>query len=217
MTDINFTHRWKRLLANALFRIYLLIGLLFGLSLMLTLPKFFNYIERRNGIVLNDALLDWLPPIDVSIPVFIILWGMFIFLIIRAILLPELFIKFLWSLALMQLSRVFTISLVPLNTPPNLIILIDPISSHFYKVPFITKDLFYSGHTATMFLMFLCFKEKWERGIALIATILMGILVLVQHIHYTVDVVTAPFFSWLIFLLAKRVLRRVFKTINYIE
>ena len=115
----------------------------------------------------------------------------------------------------MQLSRVITIGLIPLEAPKNLITLIDPISSHFYKVPFITKDLFYSGHTATMFLMFLCLQGRVEKAIALFATLCMGILVLIQHIHYTIDVVTAPFFAWLIYILAQRILKQVFNSIHH--
>ncbi len=186
-----------------------------AICLLSILPSYFNYIEQRDGIVLNDWLLEWIPAINVSTPVFIILWGMVSLLLIKSIQYPSIFLRFSWSLILLHLSRVVSIGLTPLNAPKNLIILKDPLSSHFYDVPFITKDLFYSGHTATLFLMFLCFQGKWEKRIALIASIGMGILVLVQHIHYTIDVVTAPFFAWLIFLLAQRILKNVFNSLNF--
>jgi len=185
-----------------------------AICLLSFLPTYFNYIESRNGVVLNDSLLDWLPAINVSIPVFIILWGMVSLFIIKAVQNPLLFLQFIWCLILLHLSRVVSIGITPLNAPKNLIILKDPLSSNFYDVPFITKDLFYSGHTATMFLMYLCFQGKWEKVIALIASISMGILVLVQHIHYTIDVVTAPFFAWLIYLLANRILQKVLAQFN---
>ena len=187
----------------------MIVIIVMAISLLSFLPTYFNYIENRNGIVLNDPLLDWFPAINVSIPVFIILWGMVSLFIIKAIQNPLLFLQFSWCLILLHLSRVVSIGLTPLNAPKDLIILKDPLSSHFYDVPFITKDLFYSGHTATMFLMYLCFQGKWEKIIALFASICMGILVLIQHIHYTIDVVTAPFFAWLIYILANRILKKV--------
>ena len=215
MTELNYNLGWKQQLSNRLFRYYLCGGMIFGLSLMITMPLFFNYIEKRRGAFLDDMLLEWLPVVDMSVPIFIILWGMFIYLLFRSIKSPLIFLNFIWCLALLHMSRVMTIGLIPLDAPKNLITLIDPISTHFYKVPFITKDLFYSGHTATMFLMFLCFHGKREKALALFASISMGILVLVQHIHYTIDVVAAPFFAWLIYLLAQRILKKVNNSISH--
>jgi len=47
-----------------------------------------------------------------------------------------------------------------------------------------------------MFVLFLAVKNKILKVIFLITTILVGLAVLVQHVHYTVDVVAAPFFSF---------------------
>ena len=106
---------------------------------------------------------------------------------------------------LLLVSRLICISLVPLNLPRGLINLHDPITDIFYGNQLITKDLFYSGHTATMFLIFLCLKNKYDKAFALFATIAIAILLLVQHIHYTIDVVAAPFFTYLLYLLSKKI------------
>jgi len=71
------------------------------------------------------------------------------------------------------------------------------LSNHFYGGKFLTKDLFFSGHTSIQFLSFLCLQKKSDKVLALISTILVASLVLVQHVHYTIDVLAAPLFTWL--------------------
>ena len=98
-----------------------------------------------------------------------------------------------------------TITLVPLEPPKNLHPIVDAMANAFYGPHFITRDLFFSGHTATVFLMGLCLKGRIDKLAAFIATSFVGILLLVQHVHYTIDVVVAPFLTWFIFLIAKKI------------
>jgi len=90
------------------------------------------------------------------------------------------------------------------QSPDNLIPFADPITNFFYgkQHDFITKDLFYSGHTSTMFLCFLCFIQKRDKLIALISTLLVGMMVLIQHVHYTVDVLAALPFTYIVYRIA---------------
>jgi membrane-associated phospholipid phosphatase len=57
----------------------------------------------------------------------------------------------------------------------------------------LTKDLFYSGHFASIFLLFILLKKE----IFLFLSIFVGFLLLVQHIHYVYDFLGAVFFSYL--------------------
>jgi hypothetical protein len=59
----------------------------------------------------------------------------------------------------------------------------------------ITKDLFFSGHTATMVFVCVFLKRNIEKKIALILSVLLVILLLIQHIHYTIDVIGAIAFT----------------------
>jgi membrane-associated phospholipid phosphatase len=86
--------------------------------------------------------------------------------------------------------------------------LADPLSNAFYGSKFVTKDLFFSGHTSTLFIMFLCLTGRTDRILALIATVVVGILLLVQHVHYTLDVLCAPPLTWGIYRLVKKVIMR---------
>ena len=118
---------------------------------------------------------------------------------------PNIFLTFLWGFILINLSRFVSIGLIPLNAPADLIPIHDPISNHFYVPKFITKDLFFSGHTAAMFLMFLCLKKRTDKILALLATIIIGIAVLLQHVHYTMDVVMAPVITYFLWIGSKKI------------
>ena len=67
-----------------------------------------------------------------------------------------------------------------------------------------TKDLFFSGHTSTVVLLFLCLPGKVDKGLALISIVVVGSLLLVQHVHYTLDVLGAIFFTWLSYRIVRR-------------
>jgi membrane-associated phospholipid phosphatase len=158
-------------------------------------------------MVLQDFVLERLPAMDVSIPTFIIIWSVVLLVFYRIYQNPSIFLVVAYGFILMCIARVLTISLLPLNPPPGLITLKDPIANIAYggKGIFITKDLFYSGHTGNMFLFFLCLQAKWDKIIALSASFMVGILVLIQHIHYSVDVIAAFIFTYFIYLGAKKV------------
>jgi hypothetical protein len=59
-----------------------------------------------------------------------------------------------------------------------------------------------------MVLIFLCLEKKSDKIIGLIATIAVMVLLLVQHIHYTIDVLAAPIIVYIIYTLTKYFLKR---------
>jgi len=195
---------WQAAWQQPIFRIKLFVGLACTLALLFTFPVFFQTIERHQGPVLNDWVLNQLPPQDVSLGIFLIIWATALLLIVRARRSPAIFMMFTYGYIIVSLSRMLSINLVPLNPPAGLIPLIDPISNAFYGKTYITKDLFYSGHTSSIFLMFLCLRRWWDRLLALIGSLLVGSLLLVQHVHYTVDVLGAFAFTYPLYWLGKR-------------
>ena len=196
---------WKSNWQSSDYRKKLIAGLILISFILLSLPFFFQAIEKRNGISFNDYLLSWLPAYDLSIYIFTVIWSMTLLTFSRFKQDPNIFLTFLWGFILINLSRFVSIGLIPLNAPADLIPIHDPISNHFYGPKFITKDLFFSGHTAAMFLMFLCLKKRTDKILALIATIIIGIAVLLQHVHYTMDVVMAPIITYFIWIGSKKI------------
>jgi hypothetical protein len=189
------------------FRYKTIIALLLVAIILIMLPTFFAFIEKRDGMVLQDYVLDAVPAMDVSIPTFTIIWSVVLLVFYRIYQNPRLFLLVAYGFILMCVLRMLTISLLPLNPPPGLIVLKDPIANIAYggNGIFITKDLFYSGHTGNMFLFFLCLEAKWDKIIALTASFLIGFLVLIQHIHYSIDVISAFIFTYFLYLGAKKV------------
>jgi hypothetical protein len=198
---------WKKAWANASFNIKTVVGSFLLALVLISFPKFFATIELRKGIDLSDIVLEQLPSFDLSIPIFLLIWSTAILLIRRIIQSPALYLQFLMSFLLLCILRIVTISSIPLNAPIGLIPLKDPISSLFYggKEIFITKDLFFSGHTATQFLMFLSFQKKGDRIITGITSIAIALMVLIQHIHYTIDVIAAFPLTYIVYLLGKKI------------
>ena len=207
MALLTETISWSEAWQLKSFRNKTFVALALIAIILLLLPSFFAFIEKREGMVLQDFVLERLPATDVSIPTFIIIWSVVLLVFYRIYQNPSIFLVVAYGFILMCIARVLTISLLPLNPPPGLITLKDPIANIAYggKGIFITKDLFYSGHTGNMFLFFLCLQAKWDKIIALAASFMVGILVLIQHIHYSVDVIAAFIFTYFLYLGAKKV------------
>lgn len=196
---------WSQYIRNKLFRNKLVGGLLLLVLLIAFLPYYFAFIEARKGIVLNDLVLNFIESANVSIPTFIIIWSLSLWYLFKSYKDPALMLLILWGFNILSISRIISIYLVPLEPPNNLIELIDPITNSFYGAKFITKDLFFSGHTATLVCLALCLKTKRDQIIVFTGAIIVGILVLVQHVHYTIDVIAAFVFPFFLVPIAKRI------------
>jgi len=206
MALLTETISWSDAWQEPRFRNKTIIALLLVAIILILLPTFFAFIEKREGMVLQDFVLDAIPAKDVSIPTFVVIWSVVLLVFYRIYQSPRLFLVVVYCFILMFLARILTISLLPLNPPAGIITLKDPIANIAYggNGIFITKDLFYSGHTGNMFLFFLCLQHKWDKIIALAASFIVGILVMVQHIHYSIDVIAAFIFTYFIYLGAKK-------------
>jgi hypothetical protein len=197
--------RWSNAFASAVYRRQVLVYLLIFIAILIAFPHFFAFIESRQGWQIADPLLRLIPANDLSLITFSIIWIMSLFLLVRMIQLPSLALLAIVAIDLIFLTRMVTIILFPLEPPPGLIALEDPISNFFYGKAhgFITRDLFFSGHTSSMIMIGLLLPGKWEKRLAFTAALAVGCLVLVQHIHYTIDVLGAWVFTWFLYRLAK--------------
>ena len=187
------------------FRLKFVLGIITMAVIIFFLPEFFLFIQARPGVFVNDLLLEKLPAHDVSTYIFLILYpigGFFIWRIIRN---TSMCIIAIWGYSFLCLIRMMTILLIPLEPPAGLVHLTDPFLIYFYGAQEITKDLFFSGHTATIILIGLCLENKWEKRIVFAAAAVLAVLLLIQHVHYTADIVAAPVFSYFFWYVGKTI------------
>ena len=192
---------WSRAWLMPSYRWKLWTGLTILAVILVLFPFFFRAIETRDGFTFHDVVLQWLQARNVSVAVFFLIWSCCLILLVRIPRDPMMLLVMLWAYDAVTLLRMACIGLISLNPPAGLIPLADPITNQFYGEHYITHDLFFSGHTTTVFLIFLCLKKKADRLYALFSSVILGVLLLIQHVHYTVDVLAAPFFTYAIFRL----------------
>jgi hypothetical protein len=172
------------------------VATIVALAIVLTLfSRFILFVESRHGVVIPDPILASFQGRDFTVAIFTIIYGAILLGLTTLARHPRALLLMLRAYILLMLLRIAVMYTIPLEPPAGMVTLIDPI----YSVGpgnTITRDLFFSGHTATMFLLFLTARRNWARNIFLLCSCAMGVLLLWQHCHYTVDVLSAPFFAY---------------------
>jgi len=205
MISGSFASEWRKAWTSNHFRIQWLISLLVLAGIAFVIPHFFSFIQQREGRTLNDPLLNLLQPKDHSAVTFSLIYGALILSIIALLVSPHHLLLFVESYCLTTIFRMATIYLVPLNDPHGLIVLRDPFVNLIgYGGQVITKDLFFSGHVSTLFLLMLTVHQKVFKWILFFIMLSVASLILLQHVHYTIDVIAAPFFASIAWWIAKR-------------
>lgn len=205
---------WREALNSKRFRIHLFLSVFFLLLCAFTAPILFQFIQKRQGFMLNDYLLDWLPVFDLSLWTFVLLYLLIFLGVISLLSYPYQFLVTLQAYVLLTVLRFITILLIPLEPPKNIIELIDPFVQHLFYQQSVTKDLFFSGHTSLLVLLTLAVPSPKIRIVLFMGTFLIASMLLIQHAHYTVDVVLAPLFSWLVFVVAKKLTIKKAQTLH---
>ena len=204
-----FSQRWSYYLKNKNYRLTIIITIVFLIPVILSLTNFLAFNETRTGAIINDPFLKLFNPIDLTWVTFSLIYGALIIAMIYFVQFPVLLLTALQSYGIMIIFRMLTMYSLPLNPPENIIMLEDPFVQFFGNGDVLLKDLFFSGHTSTMFLLFLISRKKSLKYIFLLCTILVGLCVLLQHVHYTVDAITAPFFAYGSYMISRLILKKV--------
>jgi hypothetical protein len=196
---------WKEFISVKRNRIELAITVVLLALILFSFTNFLNFIEERPGVVFTDPVLMLFDPIDLTWLTFSIIYISLLTAVVSFSLKPERLLFAFQLYTLMVCVRIAAMYLLPLEPPATLIILNDPFVEFFGTGQTLTKDLFFSGHTATLFILFLVEDKKILKWVFLICTVIVAIAVLIQHVHYTIDVYAAVFFTYTCYVLLKQI------------
>ncbi|MBL7127934.1 MAG: hypothetical protein ISS16_03005 [Ignavibacteria bacterium] len=193
---LRFKDNWKKFWAEPLFKIQSILTIVLLVLTLLFFSRLLIYIEQRPGVILDDPILNLFNAIELNWIIFPLIYLSILSGIIHLTKYPAQLIILLQSYILMDLFRMLSMYVTPLEPPLNTIDLKDPLVFVLGTGTIITKDLFFSGHTSTMLLLSLSAVNKKIKIIFLINTFLVALLMLIQKAHYSIDLIAAPFYAY---------------------
>ena len=167
------------------------------------------YLARPTSVYVGDIVLDNIPVMDLSI---LIIDGAILFIVaLTAFLLkhPRYILFTVKALALFIIVRALFTSLTHMGIYPGSI---QPGAGFFdaiYMYLNMQTGFFFSGHTGMPFLLALIFWQyRNVRAVFLFVSFVAAVAVLFAHVHYSIDVLAAPFMAFGIFNIAQYLFRR---------
>jgi hypothetical protein len=195
----------------------------YGCHCLMLLPVLLN--ELRPAPHLPDLILDHLPQNEWLTQWNYFLWASIYFAAVVFFYLRDrnLFYCFVLTDGVVSLVRGLTIPLTGLGPPFGVDVnvlhpfalwttwfaLVNPYRALIGKTAniYLTKDLFFSGHTATTFLIYLFSRRLGQgRWIFLLLHVITVVIVFWAHLHYTIDVIGAYAITFAIFCASQRFL-----------
>jgi len=187
---------WKSFLKDKKNLTEFIITAVIVTGVIIAFSHFLLFIEQREGVVLNDPILRTFNPLDLTWLTFALIYLSLIIFVVTTFNKPDKLLIAFQAYGLMLIFRTIAMYLTPFEAPETILLLNDPFVQFFAKGDILTKDLFFSGHTGTLFLVFLLAENKTLKIIFLLLTLMVGTAVLLQHVHYSVDVFVAPFVAY---------------------
>jgi len=183
------------------FRIHFILSVLGIVAFAASLPYFFNSILLpKPGVQLKDAVLGFFEPKDWSIEIFVLLYSLTVVSLLLNCRKPHTILLMFQMYTVVNFMRMTSLFLFTLEAPDGTIPLRDPFLTVFaYGQEVYVKDLFFSGHISTLCILFLVERRKIMKGVILISTFLVAVLLAWQRVHYTLDMLAAPLIAWLVF------------------
>ena len=192
----NVSTAWREAWADKWLRAHL-VATPFCLVLTLrALAAFLLWVEKRPGVRLSDPLLAAFEPRDCTWLVFALIYAALAVGLAVLAAHPKALVVAVQAYIIMILSRMCAMYVTALDAPPDMIPLRDPIIEIFGTGRLLTRDLFFSGHTSTIFLVLLAVPDRRFKPLLLACTLAVATGLLRQHVHYTIDVLVAPLFAF---------------------
>jgi len=165
------------------------------------------YTNRVGSAVSPDIILDNIPPVNFQL---IFTYG-YLFVLAVLFFYPLFFKvkslhKVISQFSLLIMIRSIFICFTHLKAPVDAIAVKFPwIISHAS----FNNDLFFSGHVAVPFLGFWLFNEEKIKYFFLFSSLIMAVVVLFMHVHYSIDVFSAFFIAYGSYKIGEWLFRKV--------
>lgn len=156
---------WNSAVRNKTFIVQLVVTVVALLTILLSLPYYFHsVIGPKPGLQLKDPILNLLPPQDFSVLIFALIYLSLLIVLWGLINKPYQIALGLGSYLIITLVRTITMYVFTLEPPVGIIVLQDPFIDRIaYGGNVFTKDLFFSGHMATLTLLGLVEERPWAK------------------------------------------------------
>jgi hypothetical protein len=202
-----FKKAWKHAWEFPSFRMQAIITAIMVGSFPFLFGRFFDFVEARQGKLLNDYLLNMIPSLNVSWIVFFFLYSGIVIGLYYHLIHPKTILIVFQTYIIVTLVRIVTITLIPLEPPVGYLPLREPFVQLFTTGGrIISKDLFFSGHMSTILSLYFGSHRKFVRTFLLFCSMMIGITILLQHVHYTIDVIVAVPATYAIYVFCKKFL-----------
>jgi len=194
----NIPGGWKKAWTSSVFRNHLALTVMVFLASCMYQFYCLRLWQARPGIQVNDVIQNLLPPFDFSVPIFVLEYSVLLLVFIYTLAEPQRLVKGLQMFAILMLARAAAVYLVPLEPPRDMVFLHDPMADLLLhtKNIVVTKDLFFSGHVSSLALLGLIAGSRYIKWYAALATVIVAVLIVWQHVHYSMDVAFAPVVSY---------------------
>ena len=190
-----FTREHVRSLINAL--------ILLGLAVVFQYYAS-AYVNRTPSNSVADLFLSILPVVNLN---FLIVEGALAAIAISIILIlakPQYLLFALKAAAIFIATRAVFIAVTHIGIYPGQINPDVGFFDRIYTGLWLEAGFFFSGHTGLPLLMALIlWNKKFWRYAYIVLSIVFGIAVLFAHIHYTMDVLAAPYMTYGIFKMSQ--------------
>lgn len=187
---------WKAAWSSAAFRVQVAVTIPVLIAILSLFSLFLEWVELRSGSILHDPIIASTTPHQFTWPIFVLIYAGLIVGLVTLSKRPRQLIAAFQAYALMVCIRFVAMYLTPFDPPAGIIPLADPFVQFFGSGSVPTKDLFFSGHTATLLLLAFTAERGRMQFFFAACAVVVGVLIVWQHVHYAIDVVMAPFVAY---------------------